>query len=199
LPSAKKYTFRIFYKVEELMEKHLLVIPNRCTGCNRCAYACSAAKEGMFMPSKARIKINNFPLQGYSVPSVCFQCPKPDCLEACPEKAIFKNERGVVVVDAGKCDGCGDCVNACPYGMIEQYGSGQAFKCDLCGGSPACVAECQYGALVFKAPDGIARKLRGLQMKQRTAQGSPGAKRHALALNILQGATRVPRTAHYMG
>jgi carbon-monoxide dehydrogenase iron sulfur subunit len=181
------------------MEKHLLVIPNRCTGCNRCTYACSAAKEGMFMPSKARLKINNFPLQGYSVPSVCFQCPKPDCLEACPEKAIFKNERGVVVVDAGKCDGCGDCVSACLYGMIEQYGSGQAFKCDLCGGSPACVAECQYGALLFTAPDSIARKLRGLQMKQRTTQGAPEAKRHALALNILQGATRMPRTAHYMG
>ena len=103
------------------MEKHLLALPNRCTGCNRCTYVCAAVKEGMFMPSKARLKINNFPLQGYSVPSVCFQCPKPDCLEACPEEAIFKNERGVVVVNAPMCNGCGDCVTACPYGMIEQY------------------------------------------------------------------------------
>ncbi len=181
------------------MEKHLLAVPNRCTGCNRCVYACSAAKEGMFMPSKARLKINNFPLQGYSVPSVCFQCPKPDCLKACPEQAIFKNKRGVVVVDVRKCDGCGDCVTACPYGMIEQYSSGKAFKCDLCGGAPACVSECQFGALVFKEPDGILRKLRGTQMKQRITVGTPDEKRHQLAANILNDAVRVPRTLHYMG
>lgn len=181
------------------MEKHLLAIPNRCTGCNRCVYVCSAVKEGMFMPSKARIRINNFPLQGYSVPSVCFQCPKPDCLEACPEEAIYKNERGVVVVNAAKCDGCGDCVSACPYGMIEQYSSGKAFKCDLCGGSPVCVTECNFGALLFKEPDKISRKLRGEQMKQRIEEDSPDKKRHQLASNILRDAVRIPRTAGYMG
>ena len=181
------------------MEKHLLAIPNRCTGCNRCTYACSAVKEGMFMPSKARIKINNFALQGYSVPSVCFQCPKPDCLQSCPEKAISKSKRGVVVVDAGKCNSCGECVAACPYGMIEQYGSGKAFKCDLCGGTPACVAECHYGALVFKAPDAISRKLRATQMKQRIDTGSPEEKRHQLAVNILDSTVRIPRTAGYLG
>ncbi|NIO05302.1 MAG: 4Fe-4S dicluster domain-containing protein [Proteobacteria bacterium] len=181
------------------MEKHLLAIPNRCTGCNRCAYACAAVKEGMFMPSKARIKINNFPFEGYSVPSVCFQCPKPDCLKACPERAILKNERGVIVVEASKCDGCGDCIEACPYGMIEQYGSGKAYKCDLCGGNPACVAECEFGALAFKEPDKISLRLRATQMKQRSTEGSPGKKRHHLALNILKGAVRVPRTPGYMG
>jgi len=181
------------------MEKHLLAIPNRCTGCNRCVYACAAVKEGMFMPSKARIKISNFPLEGYSVPNVCFQCPKPDCLEACPHEAIFKNERGVVVVDARKCDGCGDCVDACPYGMIEQYSSGKAFKCDLCAGNPACVAECQYGALLFKETDKISLKQRGLQMKQRIQEGTPEEKRRRLAQNILEQAVRVPRTAGYLG
>jgi Fe-S-cluster-containing hydrogenase component 2 len=83
--------------------------------------------------------------------------------------------------------------------MIEQYGSGKAFKCDLCGGNPACVAECQYEALVFKEPDKILRKLRTVQMKQRIAEGSPGDKRHQLAVNILNQAVRIPRTAGYMG
>lgn len=181
------------------MEKHLLAIPNRCTGCSRCTYACSAVKEGMFMPAKARIKINNFPLEGYSVPNVCFQCPKPDCMEACAPNAIFRNERGVVVIDAGKCNECGDCVSACPYGMIEQYASGKAFKCDLCGGTPACVGECQYGALLFKVPDKISRKLRAVQMKQRIEAGSAAEKRFKLAQNILKEAIRVPRTVGYMG
>ncbi len=104
-----------------------------------------------------------------------------------------------MVVDAGRCDGCGQCVEACPYGMIEQDSSGKAFKCDLCGGSPACVAECEFGALLFKAPDKVSLKLRGQQMKQRISQGSPEQKRHQLALNILKAAVRVPRTAGYMG
>lgn len=181
------------------MDKQLLAIPNRCTGCNRCTYACSAVKEGLFMPSKARLQISNFALEGYSVPSVCFQCPKPDCLAACPHKAIYKNEVGTVVVDVHKCDGCGDCVSACPYGMIEQYASGIAYKCDLCGGNPACAAECHYGALVFKEPDKILLKLRGLQMKQRSDADTPAQKRRQLAAGILGGARRVPRTANYMG
>ncbi len=181
------------------MEKHLLVIPNRCTGCNLCVYACSAVKEGMFMPSKARIKVSNFPHQGYSVPNICFQCTNADCLKACPEGAIFQNERGILVVDAARCSGCGECVAACPYGMIEQYGSGTAFKCDLCGGSPACVAECNFGALVFREPDHVTRKLRALQRKHRIEAGSAEEKRHRYAEKVLESAVRVPRTPGYMG
>jgi len=120
-------------------------------------------------------------------------------MEACPVEAIFKNDRGVVVVDVSKCDGCGNCVDACPYGMIEQYGSGKAFKCDLCGGTPACVNECQYGALLFKEPDKNSRKLRNNQMKQRISAGTAGEKRRRLAQNVLNAAVRVPRTPGYMG
>lgn len=180
------------------MEKHLMTIPNRCTGCNRCVYACSAVKEGMFMPSKARMHVNNFAHEGYSVPNVCFQCPKASCLEACPTGAIFRSERGVVVVDAKKCDGCGHCVDACPYGMIDQYASGRAYKCDLCHGAPACVAECHYGALVFKEPDKPSLKCRKEQMRQRQKSGSPDAKRRSLAAAVLNGAKRVPRAPGYM-
>jgi len=181
------------------MEKQLMVIPNRCTGCNRCVYACAAVKEGLFMPSLARIKVTNFPLKGYSVPNICFQCTNAPCMKACPEGAIFKNERDIVVVDVDKCNGCGQCVDACPYGMIEQYVSGKAFKCDLCGGNPACADECHYGALVFKQPDKLLLKLRSAQMKQRIKEGAPDEKRHTLATNILRDAVRVPQTTNYMG
>ena len=104
-----------------------------------------------------------------------------------------------MVVNAPKCNGCGDCVTACPYGMIEQYGSGKAYKCDMCGGNPACVAECHYGALVFKEAEKIARKQRNVQMKQRIREGAPDDKRHRLAVNILEKAVRVPRTPGYLG
>lgn len=181
------------------MEKYLYCIPNRCTGCNRCTYVCSMAKEGMFQPSKARLRISNFSRQGYSFPHICFHCKNADCMQACPQGAIMVNERDIVVIDAKRCDGCGDCVHACPYGMIEQYASGVAYKCDLCGGNPACVDECHFGALVFKQPDKITRKLRAEQMKQRTSEGTPAEKRHTIAENIYNQSERIPRTLHYMG
>jgi Fe-S-cluster-containing dehydrogenase component len=181
------------------MKKQLLAIPNRCTGCMRCVYVCSAVKEGTFMPSKARIHVNNFPHQGYSVPNVCFHCPSPDCLKACPEEAIYKNDRGVVLVDQTKCDACGDCVAACPYGMIAQHSSGKAYKCDLCGGSPACVTECHFGALVYKEPDQLALQCRKDQMKRRIDDPDPETKRYVLAKQVRDDAVRVPRTIAYMG
>lgn len=170
------------------MEEILYAVPDLCTGCNRCVYVCSAIKEGKFYPSKSRIHINNFSFNGYSVPSVCFQCPKPECLKACPEEAIYKDENEVVLVDRQKCDGCGDCVTACPYGMIEQDDKGLAYKCDYCGGAPACVKECSPAAIVYQAQDKEMRKLRGLQMKQRIESGSSGEKRHNLGKMIMTAA-----------
>ena len=167
------------------MEKHIFANPELCTGCNRCVYVCSAVKEGMFQPSKARIHINNFPLRGYSVPSVCFQCPKPDCMKACPEEAITKNDDGVVLINAEKCNGCGDCMDACTYGMIEMGAGDIAVKCDYCGGDPACVKECEPGAIVFVEGDKELRKSNGLQMKQRIETGSPAEKRHQLGANLM--------------
>ena len=80
------------------MDEQILANPDLCTGCNRCTYACSAVKNGDFRPSAARLHINNFPLRGYSVPSVCFQCPKAACQESCPVEAMSRTEAGVVVV-----------------------------------------------------------------------------------------------------
>ena len=83
--------------------------------------------------------------------------------------------------------------------MMEQYDSGIPYKCDLCGGSPACVGECNFGALLFKEADKVSKRLRGSQMKQRSKEGRPDQKRRGLATAILNEAVRVPRTANYMG
>ena len=170
------------------MGKYLYAIPDLCTGCNRCVYVCSAVKEGMVIPSKSRIHINNFSLKGYSVPSVCFQCPKPDCLEACSEGAIYKSKQGVVLVDKEKCNGCGDCVAACPYGMIFQDDERFAYKCDYCNGDPACVKECAPGAILYIEEDKELRRLRGMQMKKRIESGRPEEKRHNLGRDIMAAA-----------
>ena len=167
------------------MNKVLLAIPDRCTGCSRCVYACSAEKEGRFIPSQGRIHISQFSLEGYSVPHICFQCANPGCLPACPAGAIYRNEQNVLLVDEEKCSGCGDCVNACPYGMIQQDPRGLAYKCDSCGGDPACVKECYPRAIVFEEGDKDLVRLRNLQMEATGNGASPEEKRHGLGLKIL--------------
>jgi len=168
------------------MKKELFADPDKCTGCNRCSYVCSAVKTGAFAPAQSRVKINNFPHQGFSAPSVCFQCPGAGCQKSCPVDAIYRDENDVVMVDSQKCTGCGECVAACPYGMIELDAGQTACKCDLCGGDPACVKECFPGAISFqeKAPELL--KLKGAQMKQRTFEGTSAEKRQRLGEALLR-------------
>jgi Fe-S-cluster-containing hydrogenase component 2 len=40
-------------------------------------------------------------------------------------------------------------VDACPIGAVGFHG-GHPLFCDLCGGSPACVAACPTGALDYR-------------------------------------------------
>ena len=50
----------------------------------------------------------------------------------------------VLMVDEEKCDNCGDCYDVCPYGVIHEHPERKvAFKCDLCDGTPQCIAFCQ--------------------------------------------------------
>jgi Fe-S-cluster-containing dehydrogenase component len=145
-------------------------------------------KEGVFQPDKGRLKINNFPLRGYSVPSVCFQCSKANCLEACPTAALYRDPEGVVLVNPDLCTSCGACVTACTYGMVELGDNGIACKCDHCGGDPACVKECHADALLFVPEDAELIRMKAAQMKYRTMIGSPGDKRRAMAETLMKKA-----------
>ncbi|MFG3418107.1 4Fe-4S dicluster domain-containing protein [Micromonospora sp. NPDC048063] len=90
---------------------------------------------------------------------VCKHCTHAACLDVCPTGALFRTEFGTVVVQEDICNGCGYCISACPYGVIDQRkGDGRAWKCTLCydrigaGKIPACAQACptesiQYGPL----------------------------------------------------
>jgi formate dehydrogenase iron-sulfur subunit len=90
---------------------------------------------------------------------VCKHCTHAACLDVCPTGALFRTEFGTVVVQEDICNGCGYCIPACPYGVIDQRaGDGRAWKCTLCydrigaGLTPACAQSCptesiQYGPL----------------------------------------------------
>ena len=91
----------------------------------------------------------------------------------------------MVLVDADKCTACGECVAACPYGMVGQDSDGIAYKCDYCAGDPACVKECFPGALTFEEKTPELLRLKGAQMKQRSLEGCPAEKRHQLGKALL--------------
>ena len=53
---------------------------------------------------------------------VCKHCTHAACLDVCPTGAIFRTEFGTVVVQQDICNGCGYCVPACPYGVLDKRG-----------------------------------------------------------------------------
>jgi carbon-monoxide dehydrogenase iron sulfur subunit len=115
-----------------------------CSGCRLCELWCSMQNMGVFNPLRARIRVLEMGT-GVDVPVTCQQCQDPACQAACPCDAIYNDPAlGIVRVDSDKCSACGDCVGACPYGIITIDPVSQtAIKCELCGGEEAaCVAIC---------------------------------------------------------
>jgi formate dehydrogenase iron-sulfur subunit len=87
---------------------------------------------------------------------VCKHCTHAACLDVCPTGSLFRTEFGTVVVQEDICNGCGYCVPACPYGVIDiRPGDGRAFKCTLCydrlgaGREPACSQACPTDSIQF--------------------------------------------------
>ena len=87
---------------------------------------------------------------------VCKHCHNAPCLEACPTGALFKTEFDTVVVQQDICNGCGYCVPACPFGVVDLSTiDGKAHKCTLCydrlkgGLEPACAKACPTDSIQF--------------------------------------------------
>jgi Fe-S-cluster-containing hydrogenase component 2 len=135
---------------------HIVVDSEKCSGCRHCELVCSDHLFGVFNPKLSAIRVDRD--YGGAAPWIethaCHQCHEPWCLSVCPKDALERDAKtGALLIDAKKCDGCGDCVKACPFGMIKiRKETKKAFKCDLCGGEPQCVKECPMGALSLKAP-----------------------------------------------
>lgn len=56
----------------------------------------------------------------------------------------------LVTVDAAKCDGCGECVEACPVDVLEMV-DGKASVTDAeCLGCESCVAVCSNEAVTVQ-------------------------------------------------
>jgi formate dehydrogenase iron-sulfur subunit len=87
---------------------------------------------------------------------VCKHCTEAACLDVCPTGALFRTEFGTVVVQPDVCNGCGYCVPACPFGVIDQrQDDGRVWKCTLCydrlkdDKEPACAQACPTDSIQF--------------------------------------------------
>jgi formate dehydrogenase iron-sulfur subunit len=87
---------------------------------------------------------------------VCKHCVHAPCLEVCPTGAILRTEFDTVYINEPTCNGCRDCVSACPFGVIHMSPRTHvAQKCTLCydrlkqGLSPACAQACPTKSIRF--------------------------------------------------
>ncbi len=106
---------------------------------------------------------------------VCKHCTHAACLDVCPTGSLFRTEFGTVVVQEDICNGCGYCVPACPFGVLDKRElpsreperrdlalpllgkkeDGRVWKCTLCydrlkgGHEPACAMACPTKSIQF--------------------------------------------------
>jgi formate dehydrogenase iron-sulfur subunit len=87
---------------------------------------------------------------------VCKHCVHAPCLEVCPTGAIMRTEFDTVYIQEPACNGCRDCVSACPFGVIHMSErSHVAQKCTFCydrlqqGLPPACAQACPTQSIKF--------------------------------------------------
>jgi len=77
-------------------------------------------------------------------------------MDVCPTGAIIRTEFDTVFIQQDVCNGCRNCIAACPYSVIGMNQStGTAHKCTLCydrlqgGMEPACAKACPTQSIQF--------------------------------------------------
>jgi len=87
---------------------------------------------------------------------VCKHCQHASCMDVCPTGAIIRTEFDTVFIQEDVCNGCRNCIAACPYDVIDiNEDQNVAQKCTLCydrlqgGMEPACAKACPTDSIQF--------------------------------------------------
>ena len=140
------------------MSKALYINYEKCTGCRLCELVCAVKHDGISNPTRSRIRVMKWEMEGLYIPMSCQQCQDAPCMNACPVKALSRDEElGRVVHDYDICIGCRTCVSVCPFGAMSFNAiDRKVIKCDLCEGDPQCVRFCDRKAVDFVSPDDVS-------------------------------------------
>jgi formate dehydrogenase iron-sulfur subunit len=103
---------------------------------------------------------------------VCKHCQHASCMDVCPTGAIIRTEFDTVFIQEDVCNGCRNCISACPYDVIAiDEDENVAQKCTLCydrlqgGLEPACAKACPTDSIQFGPLDELRERA-----KKREAQ-----------------------------
>jgi carbon-monoxide dehydrogenase iron sulfur subunit len=153
--------------------KRIFVDYKKCLACKACETACAVEHHparslyAALGDRKTQVNVRVLGIEHEAFPLSCRHCDPADCLNACPSGAISRDpETGAVLLDPAMCKACAMCAMVCPFDAISFKQTHRspcnrdvAYKCDLCherireGGTPACVAACHSGALVYAEYD----------------------------------------------
>jgi formate dehydrogenase iron-sulfur subunit len=153
-----------------------------CIGCKACEVACHQwnalpARDGGVVPLSGLSYDNTTSFSGVDwrhvkfieqfspdrsqarwlmMSDVCKHCVDAPCLEVCPTGSIVRTEFDTVYIQEPVCNGCRDCITACPFGVIHVNEEKHiAQKCTFCydrlknGLTPACAQACPTASIQF--------------------------------------------------
>jgi formate dehydrogenase iron-sulfur subunit len=96
---------------------------------------------------------------------VCKHCTHASCMDVCPTGAIIRTEFDTVFIQHSVCNGCRNCIAACPFDVIDiDPDKNVARKCTLCydrlqgGMEPACAKVCPTESIQFGPLDELHKK-----------------------------------------
>ena len=149
---------------------NLIIDVEKCEDCNNCFLACKDEHIGNDWPEYTvaqplhgqrwinimRKERGQYPQIDVAYrPTPCMHCDNAPCIKAARDKAIYKRDDGIVIIDPQKAEGQKQVVDSCPYHAIWWNAEKNVpQKCTLCAHllddgwtQTRCTQVCPTGAL----------------------------------------------------